>query len=117
MNEIQNEAIAKIRGERTVPKKREHVYIMPFIADALCSFIEQSADFASAVMADGKTLCGCVESMKLEGQAFSDVEAYKAAVRYFFPDATVEYSMAVKVPKSQTSAKILDIRFEDLFNI
>ena len=115
MNEVQINAVRKLREDNGKPKTREGEYLKPFVCTALCSFCEQSAVFASAVMADGKSLTGCLDSFKVEGQALSDIEVYRMAAQYFFPDAVIEHRMEIKLPNSQTSAKILDLRFEDLF--
>ena len=115
MNEVQINAVRKLREDNGKPKTREGEYLKPFVRDTLCSFCEQSAVFASAVMADGKSLTGCLDSFKVEGQNLSDIEVYRMAAQYFFPDAVIEHRMEIKLPNSQTSAKILDLRFEDLF--
>ena len=115
MNDIQLQAVRKLREEKGTPGTREGQYLLPFVRDALASFCEQSAAFAEAVMAEGKTLVGCLDSFKVAGQNLSDLEVYRMAAQYFFPEAVIEHRMEIKVPNSQTSAKILDLRFEDLF--
>ena len=67
MNEVQINAVRKLREDSGKPKTREGEYLKPFVCTALCSFCEQSAVFASAVMADGKSLTGCLDSFKVEG--------------------------------------------------
>lgn len=115
MNEVQINAVRKLREDAGKPKTREGEYLKPFVRDTLCSFCEQSSAFASAVMAEDKTLTGCLDTFKVERQNLSDIEVYRMAAQYFFPDAVIEHRMEIKLPNSQTSAKILDLRFEDLF--
>ena len=115
MTQTQIDAIRKIKEDNTEPKTREGKTVKPFVADTLCSFIEQSATFASSVMDEKKTLHGCIENMKLSELHVSDIDVYRAAVEYFLPGAIIEFDMRVKVPKSQTSANILELNFEDVF--
>lgn len=115
MNQTQIEAIRKLREDTGKPKTREGQFLKPFAAKALSDFCEQSAEFAGAVLADGKTLTGCLDSFKVSGQALSDIEAYKLCVQYFMPDAVIEHHMVIATPKKQTSAKVLELKLTDLF--
>ena len=121
MTEKQIEAVKKLREEDTKKVSNEmQKYLLPYIADTCARFCEQSEDFAEAVLQKDKSLVGCLASLKLPGRGMgycSDFEVYRMAAQYFFPTADVEWSMKVSLPsKSQTSAKILDLKFEDLFN-
>lgn len=115
MTQIQTDAIKKISDDKSTFKSRAHEYVKPFVARALCTFIEQSPAFAETVMAEGKNLHDCVESIKITERHHSDIEVYETAVRYFFPEARIESKMQVIMPKSQAAAKILELNFEDLF--
>lgn len=115
MEQIQTDAIKKLTDDNCKLTKREHAYLKPYVVKALCAFIEQSPAFAEAVMKEDKKLSECVEKIKIEGNSLSDLEVYEAAVRYFFPEVRIEFKMQIVMPKSQTSAKILDLKFEDLF--
>ena len=115
MTDIQIRAIRKLREEAGTAKSREGEYLKPFVREALCSFCEQSPAFAAEVVKEGKSLVGCLDSFSVTGQALSDIEVYRMAAQYFFPDAVIEHRMEIRLPKSQTSAKILDLKFEELF--
>ena len=108
----------KLRSSPTKHKKREVDFLLPYVRDALLSFIEQSDAFASAVLAEDKTLAGAAEEIDPGYGAISDLEAYRKAVQYFLPGASVDFKMTVIVPRDedkQPSAKILNLKFEDLF--
>lgn len=118
MMPIQEEAIRKIREERTDLKSDRLTFMRSYIADTVCSFCEQSVVFAEAVMDEKKTLAGCLKSLGIEKEHYlSDFEVYSRAARYFFPDAIVEWTMKLRPPKNQTSGKILDLSFEDLIGL
>ena len=118
MTQVQIDAVRKLRECDTKPLRDMQAFLAPHVANALVSFCEQSEEFAAAVMAEGKDLCGCVRSMKLPGRGLgylSDFEVYRAAARYFHEDYDVEFSMRISPPKSQSTAKtgVLDIKLED----
>ena len=121
MTQIQTDAIRKLTEAKHDGLSDMQKYLAPYVAKACAQVCEQSEEFATAVMADGKTLVGCLKAMKLPGQGMgycSDFDVYRMAAQYFFPEADVEWSMKISVPrKNQTSAKILNLRFEDLFRM
>ena len=67
----------------------------PSIRKALIEFCGQSEEFAQAVV-QGKSFKECMAHVaKGAGQALSDLDAYKKAVQFFFPTATISFSMAI----------------------
>ena len=119
MTQVQIDAIRKMTEAEQEGLNDMQRYLASYVVKALSQFCEQSEDFATAVAAEDKTLVGCLKALKLPGQGLgycSDFDVYRMAVQYFFPEADVEWSMKISTPaKKQTSAKILDLRFEDLF--
>ncbi len=119
MTQVQTDAIRKLTEAKVKPFQNKRDFLVPALRVALCGFCEQDENFAAAVMADGKTLEGCVNDLKVpQGShvSMSAYDAYRMAVQYFSPEADVELSMKISMPKkNKTSAKILDLRFEDLF--
>jgi hypothetical protein len=119
MTQVQIDAIRKLTEAKVKTFQNKRDFLVSFLRSTLCSFCEQSEEFAAAVMADGKSLEGCVNDMKVpqgERVSMSDFDVYRMAAQYFFPEADVEWSMKISVPaKKQTSAKILDLTFADLF--
>lgn len=119
MTQVQTDAIRKLTEAKVKTFQNKRDFLVPFLRKTLCSFCEQSEDFAAAVMAEGKSLEGCVNDMEVprgDRVSLSDFDVYRMAAQYFFPEADVEWSMKISVPsKKQTSARILNLRFEDLF--
>ena len=108
----------KLRSSPTKHKSKVVEFLIPYLRDTLLSFVEQSDAFAAAVLAEDKTLVGAAEKIDPGYGAISDLEAYRKAVQYFLPDASVDFKMTVIVPHDedkQPSAKILNLKFEDLF--
>ena len=120
MTDTQTNAIRKLQEEQVKQFRNKRDFLVPFLRKTLCNFVEQSEDFAAAVMAADKSLEGCVNALDIPTGSHvscSDFDIYRMAAQYFFPEADVEWSMKISVPsKNQTSAKILDLKFTDLLN-
>lgn len=69
----------------------------PAVKDALLSFCRQEEEFAQAVV-QGGSFKDCMTSV-LKGVAshISDLEAYRRAVRFYFPGADVKFHMTVNL--------------------
>ena len=119
MTQVQTDAIRKLTEAKVKTFQNKRDFLVPHLREALCGFVEQDEDFAAAVMAEGKSLEGCVNDLKVprgRNVSMSAYDAYRMAVQYFSPEADVELSMKISMPtKKQTSAKILTISFSDLF--
>lgn len=118
MTQVQIDAVRKLNEASVKQLRNKRDFIVPFLRTALSSFSEQSEEFAAAVMAEDKSLEGCVNALKIpqgDRVSLSDFDVYRMAVQYFFEGADVEWSMKVSLPKSQSSAKtgVLDIKLED----
>lgn len=90
------------------------------VADALIDFAGQEPEFAQAIVQGG----GFAECMKavsgrVKGNAISDMEAFGAAVRFYFPGAELRVKMTVdltggaaqekEAPARKESGMILDL--------
>ena len=66
------------------------------VHDALLNFIAQDEEFAQAV-AQGGSFADAMQAVakEIKGQSISDMEAYGAAVRFFFPGAEIRVSMTI----------------------
>ena len=93
------------------------------VCEALDGFCRQDAEFAQAVV-QGGTFADCMKAVaKGCGGAISDLEAFRRAVRFYFPGADVKFHMTVNLcadaeseaaaaaPEAGTGLKILN--FED----
>lgn len=121
MTQVQIDAIRKLKEENVKQLRNKRDFIVPFLRTALSSFAEQAEEFAAAVMAADKSLEGCVNALKVpqgERVSLSDLDVYRMAVQYFFPEADVEYSMKISMPaKKQTTAKVLTLTMEQLLHL
>ena len=67
------------------------------VRDALVSFCEQDEEFAQAVV-QGGSFEECMKQVENGvGNSISDIDAYKKAVRFYFPGAEVSFRMEIDV--------------------
>lgn len=65
------------------------------VAEALREFCRQEEEFAQAIV-QGGTFADCMKAVsKGVSSALSDLEAYRRAVRFYFPGAEVRFQMRV----------------------
>ncbi len=106
----------KIKGAKESAMKQE-------IKEVLCSFIEQDNEFAQAVV-EGGSFSDCMKEVAKDvGSSISDIDAIRKAVRFYFDNAVVNFSMTINVnpydnnvPKSDAQKKsVLNLSLDDLF--
>ena len=67
-----------------------------FVASTLTNFCEQNERFARVVYETEATLSDCCSKiMKNCGNHISDIDVYRGAVRYYFPNAEVHFTMTI----------------------
>lgn len=67
-----------------------------FVASTLTNFCEQNERFAQVVYETEATLSDCCSKiMKNCGNHISDIDVYRGAVRYYFPNAEVHFTMTI----------------------
>ena len=84
--------------------------VKSFVASTLTNFCGQSQRFAKVVFETEATLSDCcAEIMKGCGSHISDIDVYRGAVRYYFPNAEVQFTMAIDasgdIPSADEMAK------------
>ncbi len=104
----------KLNGENCKFSNKDKAFIVPYVRDALLYFVSQSEKFAEAVLAEDKTLTKCIDSVKLVGKRASDLEVYNECVKYFIPEAIVEFEMKIKLPNEKEHSAII-LKLEDFF--
>lgn len=73
------------------------------VCQALCRFCNEEF-FAQAVWDSGKTLSDCCkEIMSKVGSSISDLDVYKAAVKFYLPSADVKFKMEVTLEATEDS--------------
>ena len=78
-----------------VPPDRKASAMAPAVKEALLSFCRQDEEFAQAV-AQGGSFKDCMAAVaKGVGSSISDLEAYRKAVRFYFPGAEIRMTMSI----------------------
>lgn len=99
MSDIQNfqkEAIEKLdKGEQAKLTDKREAAMKRAVHDALCEFCQQDYEFAQAVV-QGGSFADCMKAVaKGVGGSISDLEAYRRAVRFYFPGSDVVFQMKI----------------------
>ncbi len=87
------------------------------VVQALKDFCAQNSEFERAVL-DGDTVDKCIEStVKNAGSSISDLEAYKKAVRFYFPGATVKMALTIDLgDEGFSNDKKIELGLDDLLD-
>ena len=120
MNEWYERAAEKLEAEKKAGTYDRCANAMKgAVCEALDGFCRQNAEFAQAVV-QGGTFSDCMKAVaKGCGSAISDLEAFRQAVRFYFPGADVKFHMTVNLcadveaepaaPVANAGLKILDL--------
>lgn len=95
LNNWATEALNKLKeGKKSVSGQKEK-FMAPAVAAQLESFCRQDAEFAQAVV-QGGTFADCMKAVADGvGNCISDLDAYKKAVRFYFPGAEVKMQLTI----------------------
>ena len=67
-------------------------------ANALINFCEQNELFAEILYKTRRTFADCMEVVaKNHGKGISDIDAYRRAVQFYFPNAQIEFLMNITI--------------------
>ena len=129
MNEWYEQAKSKLEAEKNSGSYDRYASAMKgAVCEALDGFCRQDAEFAQAVV-QGGTFADCMKAVAADARTFGnghgipDLEAFRRAVRFYFPGADVKFHMTVNlcadveaeaetaaaVPVASTGPKILDL--------
>lgn len=118
MNEWYEQAVKKLEDEDKAGTYDRYARAMKgAVRDALEDFCRQDCEFAQAVV-QGGTFADCMKAVAKDcGNAISDLEAFRRAVRFYFPGADVKFHMTVNLcgdveteePSTETATKILSL--------
>lgn len=76
--------------------KFKELYIKRFNANALRDFCNQSESFSKVFYKTKRSFSDCVkETMKGCGQSISDIEVYRRATKFYFPNSEVSFVMNI----------------------
>ena len=110
-NTIQ-QVIEKLGREIGDVKGRAEDVMKQEVKDALISFSSQSEDFGAALLSSDKTFADCMKEVAKDFKGgISDLEAYRRAVKFYMPQAEVEYQMKIR---TKAHDKILSFNLLDL---
>lgn len=91
-----DEAKKKLDAGVTVRMDKYGEAMKKAVHDALLNFIAQDEEFAQAVVQGGSFEDAMKAVVKeIRNQSISDMEAYGAAVRFFFPGAEIKVKMTI----------------------
>lgn len=98
MNKWYEQAKNKLETEKKSGKYDRYAGAMKdAVCEALDGFCQQDGEFAQAVV-QGGTFEDCMKAVaKGCGSAISDLEAFRRAVRFYFPGADVRFQMSVNL--------------------
>lgn len=98
MNEWYEQAAKKLEAEKKAGSYGRYAGAMKDdVYEALDGFCRQDAEFAQAVV-QGGTFADCMKAVaKNCGSSISDLEAFRRAVRFYFPGADVKFHMTVNL--------------------
>lgn len=91
-------AAEKLKKESTEGKYDQCAAVMkPAVLETLLEFCRQNEEFAQAVY-QGGSFADCMAAVADgAGSSISDLEAYRKAVRFYFPGADIKYSMTINL--------------------
>ena len=97
MNINAQKAVKKLEGEfKKAEFGRYGKVVGKPVLKTLKDFCNQNEEFALAVLQTDKTIQQCVEhTVKGVNQSISDIEVYTKAVEFYFPGATIRFSMTI----------------------
>lgn len=130
-NEMIKLAIDKLSEENKKFKGNRYASAMRTeVLHTLKEFCKQDEEFAQAVVQNGKTFSDCMEKVaKGVGNSISDIEAYRRAVNFYFPGATINFTMKIDLigaaalepiemtsqPEAPKKKSVLELSLDDLF--
>lgn len=86
------EELKSFKGDRYGEAVKKHV------ASTITHFCEQEPRFAEVVYKTKRTLSDCcAEIMKGCGSSISDIDVYRGAVKNYFPNAEVVFTMTISI--------------------
>lgn len=100
-------AKTKLEGENKAFKgSREARAVRDYILKTLIYFADQEPRFAEVVCNTKRTFAECCAAVvDNAGNMISDLEAYRRAVQFYFPNAEVEFVMNVKLTGAAPTAE------------
>ena len=103
MNNWYEQAAKKLQAEKNSGSYDKYAQVMKDrVCETLELFCQQDGEFAQAVV-QGGTFTDCMKAVASDARTFGnghgipDLEAFRRAVRYYFPSADVRFHMTVNL--------------------
>lgn len=72
--------------------------VLPYVRNRLEDFCRQDIRFAETLFKFKRTLSDCLrEIMKDVGTSISDIDVYRKAIQFYFPNTEVEFNVVIKI--------------------
>lgn len=106
MSEITEHAKKKLADEeKNFAGSNKATAVHKAVFEALTGFCDKEF-FAQAIWDSGKTLSDCCkEIMEHVGSSISDLDVYKAAVKFYLPSADVKFKMEITIDGTADDGK------------
>ena len=107
--DVTESAIKKINKENeSFRGDRYGNAVHTYVANTLRDFCKQNETFAKVVLNTKRTLSDCcAEIMKGCGTSISDIEVYRRATKFYFPNAEVNFIMQVTLTGEEPDEEYL----------
>ena len=114
MNELLlKNAADKLRREmKSVNAAEPATLIQEKVAVAMDIFCKQEPKLAEAIIKSDKSFADCCANILCDTKAeqyISDEKAYMRAVKFYMPEAEIEYSMTIKTPSGNGRISLMDL--------
>ena len=92
--------------------------VSSYVHNILCDACDQSAEFASVIYMFKRSLKDCLVSiMKNTGNAVSDIDVYRSAIQFYFPNSEINCTTTITLmgegPSEKEISKASTIKSED----
>lgn len=78
--------------------------VLPYVRNRLEDFCKQDERFARVLYRFKRTLSDCLsEIMKGVGTSISDIDVYRAAIQFYFPNTEVDFNVVIKITGDEPS--------------
>lgn len=95
MNNWASQAVKKLNDEAKQVEGQKEKAMAGAVMAALRDFCRQDEEFAQAVV-QGKSFAECMKQVaRGVGNSISDLDAYKKAVKFYFPGAEIRMEMTI----------------------
>lgn len=85
---------------------REAMAVESYVLRTLLSFVEQEARFAEVICGTTRTFSECCAAVVHgAGEMLSDLDAYRKAVQFYFPNAEIAFVMNIKLTGEAPTAE------------